>query len=71
MCNSICDNFSVRKLSKCSMYALGFVSCNPCNSYFYRDDCLKNNGLAMVCPCCLRQVRTNPRSKKNLVVMRL
>ncbi len=70
MCNSICQNFAVKRMSTCSMYSLGFVSCNQCDSFFYRDDCRKNQGGALVCPCCLRQCRTNPRSKKNLIVMR-
>jgi len=71
MCNQICNKFSVKKMSTCSMFSLGFVACNPCDKYFFRDDCKKNNGGSLVCPCCMRQVRTNPRSKKNLVVARL
>ena len=71
MCNSICFKFAVKKMSTCSMFSLGFVMCNPCDTYFYRDDCLKNKGGSIICPCCLMQVRTNPRSKKNLVVARL
>jgi len=70
MCNSICKFYAVKKMSTCSMFSLGFVLCNPCNTYYYREDCLKNAGGKLICICCRVQVRANPRSKKNLVVLR-
>jgi len=70
MCNSIHKNFAVKKMSTCSMFSLGFKYCVSCDSYYYSDDCLKNKGGSLICPCCRIQVRSNPRSKKNLIVVR-
>jgi len=70
MCNRICFKFAVRKMSTCSMYSLGFKMCNECDCYLYSDDCLINNGGSKICPCCFLQVRSNPRSKKNMIVVR-
>jgi len=52
------------------MFSLGFVLCNPCQCYFYRDDCLKNKGSKLICMCCRVQVRTSPRSKNNMILVR-
>jgi len=71
MCNGICKNILIPPyFADGSMYAKGFVYCmSGCNCYFDPKDCVKKKRL--LCPCCGYPIRTRPRDKKKMVVVRI
>ena len=56
-CNGICKKYKALNPSQIGRYAAGQKRCNYCEIFVDYD--------GLVCPCCNRQLRCLPRSRKD------
>ncbi len=55
-CNGKCIKYKAQKPPQIGRYAAGQKRCNYCEVFVYWE--------GLVCPCCGRQLRCLPRSRK-------